>query len=77
MKKNHPQISIKIFSKNQQLVEILRSCKTKRIFKYIQKEKFSDCLFEVSIRYDRNFKNETPKQNLNKSMEALKIFLEK
>ncbi|MBU1033455.1 hypothetical protein KKI22_00710 [Patescibacteria group bacterium] len=70
-------ISLTVARLDGRTIQVIRSRKTKRIFNFIQRKEFSDCLFKVSVTYSNGLKNETNKQAKETVMKTLKIFLEK
>lgn len=77
MKNNKaPSISIKVL-KNNYLVKQVRSRKTKRIYHFIQAEKYSNCLFRVNVDYGNRCTNSGDYLSKKDLILALKAFTEK
>ena len=72
-----PFINLKIVDKNGKMVRKIASCKSKRVFQFIQRENFPDCVFSVCVSYGGGFKNEGEYQNKKELIYALRVFLEK
>jgi len=70
-------ISLKVFNKDGCMVKHLASRKSKRIFNFIQREKFKDCTFNVFVNYGGGFKNDGKNYSKSYLIFALKAFLEK
>jgi len=73
----NPYICVKIFYKNGRTVRKIASRKSKRIFAYVQREKFKDFTFDVRVNYGAGFKNEGEHYSKSYLIFALKAFLEK
>lgn len=76
MKNNEAYISVKIYSLNGDLIDRKGSHKSRRIYYFIQKDKYSNCLFELSVTYKDGLKNEANKKNQTDAVKTLKVFLE-
>jgi len=72
-----PFISIKVTNRDGKTVETLGSRRTRRVFRFIQREKSPDELFEVSVTYSNGMTNATPPQSREKTIRTLQVFLEK
>lgn len=70
-----PYISLKVFNKDGRMVKHLGSSKSKRIFNFIQREKFTECMFKVCVNYGAGFKNEGEYNSQADLIFALKAFL--
>lgn len=76
-KKQSSYIFLQIYNKDGELIEKVASHKTKRIFRFIQAKKIKDCIFNVCVRYDKNFLNEGEYLSKKDLCFALRSFLEK
>lgn len=71
-----PYISLKVINKAGRMVKHLGSSKSKRIFNFIQREKFKECVFKVCVNYGAGFKNEGEYNSKTDLVFALKAFLQ-
>lgn len=76
MKSNSPWISLKILNKNGKVIQTIRSSKSRRIFYFIQRKEFSDCLFEVNVKYEKGYWNKSIPIPKDEILKTLKTFLE-
>ena len=71
-----PLISLKIVNKNGDKVQMIVSRKIKRIYSFLKAEKNKNCLYKVSVRYDKGSKNEGDYKNKKDLIYMLKAFME-
>lgn len=72
-----PYISVKIIDKNDRLVKKIASRKSKRVFNFIQREEFKNCVFKAGVNYGDGFNNKGKYVSKSYLIFALKAFLEK
>jgi len=48
-----PLISLKIVNKNDKKVRTIVTRKTKRIYSFLEADKNKNCLYKLSVRYDK------------------------
>jgi len=71
-----PYISLKIISKSGEMLHKIGSSKTKRIFHFIQREKFQDCEFEVCVTYQKDCQNAGTYKTKKDLVQTLRAFTE-
>ncbi len=77
MKKDSPFISLQIVSKHGELVRRVGSRKLRRIYYFIQRAEYSECLFEVSVIYQKHYCNESVPQTKANILKTLQVFFER
>ena len=60
---NKPLISLKIVSQNGAKVRTLVTRKVKRIYPFLEAEKNKNCLYKLSVTYEKGVKNEGDYEN--------------
>jgi hypothetical protein len=83
--KNKPLINLKILNNRGEIVDRVRTRKTRRIYHYLQANKFSDCTFNLLVKYGKyknnfgkiaSFDNEGDYKTKKELIHALKAFTE-
>lgn len=69
-------ISLKIFNKDSGKVRLRRSRKIKRIYRFLEADKTTDCKYKVCVNYGHGFHNEGTYDCKTDAREALKTFME-
>jgi len=72
-----PYISLKIISKRGAVLHKIGSRKTRRVFHFIQANRFSNCLFCVKVNYGKGFTNEGEYKTKKDLLLTLRVFLKK
>lgn len=70
-----PLISLQIVNKDGQRVDMLTTRKIKRIYSFFKADKNKDCIYKLSVRYGKDFKNEGDYEKKDLIC-ALKAFME-
>lgn len=74
---NRPYISLHIINNNGKTVNRIGSRKSRRIYHFIQRDKYLNCVFELSITYPiHGLTNAGTYKTKNKLLQALRAFLE-
>lgn len=71
-----PLISLQIVNKDGQRVDMLTTRKIQRIYLFFKADKNKDCLYKLSVRYGKGFKNEGDYETKKDLTYALKAFME-
>jgi hypothetical protein len=71
-----PFVSLAVLDKNGQTMDRKASRHTRRIFNFIQTNKFPDCVFELSVTYGKDFVNAGIYPSKQLLLHALRAFLE-
>lgn len=72
-----PLIRLKIVNKNGQKVRMVVTRKIRRIYSFLKADKNKECIYRLSVRYGKGFKNEGHYATKEDLIFALKTFLEK
>jgi hypothetical protein len=75
MKMNKPKILIKIDNRNR-VVKRVSTRKSKRVWKFLKAENFSNSVIIIKVDYGNGYKNEGKYYSSDEAMFALKAFLE-
>lgn len=74
---NKPYISLKVVDKKGKVRRSIASRKKRRIFRFIKAKKSPDCVFEVCIIYQKEYRNEGIYKSKKGLLHALEMFTEK
>lgn len=74
---NYPYISLKISEDGGKMIRRTRSHKIRRIYSILKVDKFSNCVFDVTVTYQKGWTNSGIYETKKDLIFALKAFLEK
>ena len=72
----NPLISLKTVDKKGEKVGMVVTRKIRRIYSFLQADKTKDCVYKLSVRYGKGFKNEGGYETKTDLIYALKAFTE-
>lgn len=53
-----PFITLKVLNYYGEVIAKVRTSKKRRVYLFLQARRFKDCLFDLCVRYSRDYKNE-------------------